>query len=188
MTRSRMLCTWLTMSTILIVSFPVQAHEGHKHDDAPPAVVGDALPRFALESDDFELVGELDGARLRLWLDRRADNAPVPNARIELEVAGTRVVATPDADAYLVTLAAPLPAGRHAVSATLQAGAEADLLAGEVTIVAPATVTAESRAADWTRLLPAGVALLGAGAALGALLARRRPQPVLPRHEQGSHS
>ena len=106
---------------------------GHDHGDEAPAAGGSALPRFAAVSETFELVGVLNGKQLTLYLDRSADNSPVRDAQIELEMAGAKFKAEKHGDAeYEVMLAeAPKP-GVLAITATVTAGAETDLLAGEL--------------------------------------------------------
>lgn len=80
------------------------------HDEATPrAGVAPASPRLLAESETFELVGVLEnGTTLRLWLDRWANNAPVPDARIELEIGSTKIIASPTKNAvgYVATLPA----------------------------------------------------------------------------------
>jgi hypothetical protein len=109
------------------------AGDGHDHGDAAPAATGTALPRFAAVSETFELVGVLAGKQLTLYLDHFADNAPVRGALIELDIAGAKFKAEQHGDdAYEVTLKdAPKP-GVLPITATVTAGGEVDLLAGEI--------------------------------------------------------
>ena len=112
------------------------AGPGHDHDhgDAAPLAAGPANPRFAATSELFELVGVLDGRRITLYLDRTADNAPVTGARIELEIADAKLLAAPRDDVYEVELAAAPRPGVLPVTATVTAGPDVDLLAGELDI------------------------------------------------------
>lgn len=66
------------------------AGDGHDHGEAAPTATGPALPRFAAVSDLFELVGVLNGKQITLYLDRAADNSPVTEAQIELEIGGKK--------------------------------------------------------------------------------------------------
>src|SRR3990167_3228700 len=122
-------------AAVLLVATPAWAGEGHDHGDAAPASVGEALPRFSAVSETFELVGVLSGKQITLSLDRFADNSPVREAQIELEIGGAKLKAVKQAgDAYEVVLAeAPKP-GVLPVTATVTAGNDADLLAGELDI------------------------------------------------------
>lgn len=124
----------LSLAALLLgAGMPALAGEGHDHGDAAPAATGKALPRFAAVSETFELVGVLDGKQVTLYLDRFADNAPVRGAQIELEIAGAKLKAQAHGDdAYEVVLKeAPKP-GVLPITATVTAGSEVDLLAGEL--------------------------------------------------------
>jgi hypothetical protein len=124
----------LSLAAVLLgTGLPAIAGEGHDHGDAAPASTGTALPRFAAVSETFELVGVLDGKQITLYLDRFADNAPVRGAQIELEIAGAKFQAEAHGDdAYeMVLKEAPKP-GVLPITATVTAGAEVDLLAGEL--------------------------------------------------------
>lgn len=149
-----------------------RADDGHDHGDSTPAASGPALPRFDAVSDGFELVGVLDGRRLTLYLDRAADNAPVTDARIELEIAGAQVDVEKhgDEDTFGATLAAAPAPGVLPVTATITAGDEVDLLAGELDLhgTAEAPPRAAHRPAGWIAAA-AAVAL-----ALVALVVVRR--------------
>lgn len=119
----------------LLAAPPARAGEGHDHGAAAPAAGGEALPRFTAESELFELVGVLSGQQVTLYLDRYADNSPVRDAQIELDIGGTTFKAEAHGDGeYEVLLPeAPKP-GVLPITATVTAGKEADLLAGELDI------------------------------------------------------
>ena len=111
------------------------AGEGHDHGETPAASSGPALPRFAAASEIFELVGVVNGKHLTLYLDRYADGSPVKDAKLELELGGVKVpVESHDEGEFEATLAQELRPGSLAVSAMVVAGAESDLLAGELDI------------------------------------------------------
>jgi hypothetical protein len=121
-----------TAAAALLLSPPVRAGEGHDHGEAAPAPTGPALPRFAAVSETFELVGVLDGRQITLYLDRAADNTPVTDAQIELEIAGAKLKAEKHDEVFEVTLAAEPKPGVLPITATVTAGPEIDLLAGEL--------------------------------------------------------
>jgi hypothetical protein len=164
-----------TLSALLVAALltavPAWAGPGHDHGDAAPAAQGQALPRFAAESETFELVGVLSGKQITLYLDRFADNSPVRDAQIELEIGGTKFKAAKQGeDAYEVVLAeAPKP-GVLPVTATVTAGNEADLLAGELDIHQETHADEAAHTHSWTEYggwAAAGIAalvLLGWGA------------------------
>ncbi|RZU00904.1 hypothetical protein [Rivibacter subsaxonicus] len=125
----------LTLAAGLLLVTGARAGDGHDHGDAAPTAAGSALPRFTAISEAFELVGVLDGKQLTLYLDRFADNSPVRGAQLELEIGGAKIKTETHAEGeFEATLAeAPKP-GVLPVTATVIAGAETDLLAGELDI------------------------------------------------------
>jgi len=155
------------------VAPPALADAGHDHGDAPVQAQGAGLPRFAATSDLFELVGIVDGKRLTIYLDRATDNAPVAGAKVELELGGVKVELKSQPDGvFEATLAqAPKP-GVTPVTATVVAGQETDLLAGELKIPEVVAPAATSRARDWKTLAGAAAAGLFALAALVVLVRR----------------
>ncbi|MFI8618269.1 hypothetical protein ACIGHN_22475 [Acidovorax sp. NPDC077693] len=139
------------------------ADAGHDHGDAPATAAGPAMPRFAATSDLFELVGVLDGQKLALYLDHAGDNSPVKEAQLELDIAGTRVPVSRVADGeFQAALAAPLAEGASPVTATVVAGTDTDLLAGEIDVHAAAHAHAEPTGRRNALVAGAVVAVLAA--------------------------
>ncbi len=125
----------LSLATFLFAPGAAQADDGHDHGGAPAAATGPSQPRFAAVSDAFELVGVLNGKQITLYLDRSADNSPVREAQIELEIVGAKFKAAKHGDdEYEVVLAEAPKAGVLPITATITAGKEVDLLAGELDI------------------------------------------------------
>ena len=153
---------------------------GHDHGDSAPSAGRAALPRFAAVSDVFELVGVLNGKQITLYLDRAADNSPVTEAQIELDIAGQKFKAQKQgADEFEVVLTeAPKP-GVLPITATVSAGKDTDLLAGELDIHEAAHSEAAPHAPSWKELAgwaAVGIAALALLAFLGRrLLASRQP-------------
>jgi hypothetical protein len=148
----------------IVVSSPAWAGPGHDHGDATSAAVGQTLPRFSAVSETFELVGVLSGKQITLYLDRFGDNSPVRGAQIELEISGAKFKAEKQGDdAYEVVLpGAPQP-GVLPVTATVTAGNDADLLAGELDIHEEAHADEAAHTHSWTEYagwVAAGVAAL----------------------------
>ncbi len=152
---------------------------GHDHGDSAPAAAGPALPRFAAVSELFELVGVLNGKQITLYLDRVADNSPVTEAKIELEIAGKKFLAQVrqglhGADEFEVVLPeAPKP-GVLPITAMVNAGPDADLLAGEFDIRETAHSHSDEAAQgrSWKRV--AGWAAGGIGVLAALVVAGRR--------------
>ncbi len=154
----------LTLAIGLLLPTGAHPGEGHDHGDAAPAAGGPALPRFTATSETFELVGVLNGKQLTLYLDRFADNSPVKGAQLELEIGGTKIKTEAHADGeFEATLAEAPKEGVLPVTATVIAGAETDLLAGEFDIHDEHSDEAPA-ALGWQRIglwLAAGLVAIG---------------------------
>lgn len=125
----------LLISALATVAF---AGEGHGHDESAPAAGGTAHPRMSAHSDLFELVGVVDKGQMTVYLDRYATNEPVTGARIEYESGSNKGVAQPQADGtYLVKFEALTKPGELPFSFTVTAGADTDLLAGDLHLEDP---------------------------------------------------
>ena len=125
------------------------AGEGHGHGEAPAAAGGPAKPRFTATSEAFELVGVVNGKNITLYLDHAADNSPVKDAKLDLEIGGTKVAVHPRGEGeFDATLAAELQPGVISVTATVVAGAVTDLLAGDVDLHADTHADA-AQGASW---------------------------------------
>ncbi|MFC7478130.1 efflux RND transporter periplasmic adaptor subunit [Dankookia sp. GCM10030260] len=92
-------------ATLLAITAPISAHEGHDDD---PTTTAPARPRIAVHSDLYEVVAVREAPdRLRLWLDRFEGNVPVTAARFEVALGEQTLVAQPEADGTY-GLASPL--------------------------------------------------------------------------------
>lgn len=163
----------LCLAVVLVMCRAAGAADEHGHDHGNEApVTGPALPRFAAASETFELVGVLNGKHITLYLDRAADNTPVTEAQIELEIGGAKLKAQKrGSDEFEVMLASEPQPGLVPVTATVTAGSEVDLLAGEFDIHAAAAVGESARTRSWTRY--AGWAAGAAAGLIGLILIGR---------------
>lgn len=176
------LTAWPLCAALLLLPWlPAHAGGDHDHGDATPtanntAAAGLALPRFAAVSETFELVGVLNGRQLTLYLDRAADNSPVTQAQIELEIGTAKLQATPRGDAYAVELADAPPPGVLPITATVTAGNDMDLLAAELDLHDDDHANAdEATDAPWRRYARwGGTVALGIAAAGGLVIWGRR--------------
>jgi hypothetical protein len=169
----------LSIALMLGLAAPyAAADDGHDHGDETPASAGPALPRFAAATELFELVGVLEGRRLSLYLDHAPDNRPVKDARLELEFNGAPLAVAPRGEGQFEAMLAAAPEeGVVAVTATVMAGNEADLLAGELDIHHDEHV--EAGAATDTKWPAYAVGAAGAAGGLGVaalVLSRVRRQ------------
>ena len=127
----------ICLSTPLLVGTPLaSAGEGHDHGDKASAAVMTARPTITAQSELFEIVGTLQKDELSLLIDRAATNAPVLGAKVEVEFANKQAVAAFHADHgdYSLTDAAMLAklatTGEHALTFTVIAASDSDLLTG----------------------------------------------------------
>jgi hypothetical protein len=137
---------------IAATPFTAWADAGHDDGAAPIAATGSAQPRFTAVSETFELVGVLNGKLLTLYLDRADDNSPVKDAKLEIELADIKLDVKPrGVGEFEATLAQDLKPGVTAVAATVIAGQETDLLAGELDIRENAHADASARSLPWKK-------------------------------------
>jgi RND family efflux transporter MFP subunit len=123
---------------LLVAAVPTATAGGdHDHGPAPAAASTPASPRLTAVSESYELVGILAGNRLTLYLDRRADTAPVTAARIELSIGSASGVAEPLADGTYAFASPQLAEkGEHEVIATITEADRSDLLVAALKIPA----------------------------------------------------
>lgn len=133
--------------------------QDHSHDETPQAATGPASPRFEAHSDLFEVVGVLRGSELSVFVDRYDDNAPVLKAKVELESGATKAVGQfhEDHGDYSFTAASFKKPGNHAITLTVTAGDDMDILAGNLVV----PETSVSHAHPPSRLRQLGVWMLG---------------------------
>ncbi|MBK8766896.1 MAG: hypothetical protein IPM01_20685 [Burkholderiaceae bacterium] len=87
-----------------------------------------------------------------LYLDHSADNRPVKDGRLDIEVGGTKLPTRALGEGvFEAVLSQPLKAGINAVAATVYAQGDTDLLAGELDIHPPTADSTSSRLTHWKR-------------------------------------
>ena len=128
------------------------AHGGEDHGDAAaPAPVASAAPRAQAQSEDFELVAEVQGQALVLFLDRFDSNAPVVGAQVEVDSGGPPAMAAETAPGVYRVAASPwTQPGRHALTVSVQAGDTADLLSATLDVPAAAPAAPAASLASGT--------------------------------------
>lgn len=127
------------ISFAITASFFAYAGPGHDHGDEAPTATGSASPRVSTHSDLFELVGIVKQNKMTIYLDQFGTNEPISKADIEIEIATDKapikVKAVAETDGtFSVTNDILEKAGSYALSFTVSAGKDTDLLAGEVKI------------------------------------------------------
>ena len=171
-----------TLLSGLALAMPSWAGEGHDHGEAVPAAAGAASPRVNSSSDLFELVGVVDRGEMVIYLDRFATNTPVTDAKIEVEIGTEKSMVKGMAEAqpdgtYHFNHAALSQPGTVPVNFTVTAGADTDLLAGDLVIGdAPHDDAAHAPARPWWQWTGVAVAAALVLGALAAWVKRRRRQ------------
>jgi membrane fusion protein, heavy metal efflux system len=116
------------------------AHDGHDHGAPPTPVSTTIAPRIDASSDIFELIGVLRGGRLTLFVDRFITNEPVTDAEIEVETPAGTLKASRNPDGTFALDAGWAKLGEaHNLIITVKAGAEVDVLTGQLKIPAEDT-------------------------------------------------
>ncbi len=167
----------LLTAVLLALSMPLLAHEGHDHGAAAKPADIRLAPRFELRSEGIELVGVLAGKDLIIYLDRAADNAPIPKAQIEIEGQGIKGIATEMADGVYQLPIPPLTqAGKYPLTITVQAGEIVDLLSASLEVGEVAAAVTDAGHSDRRWWFYAGVPLLLLTVGLIVRHLRRQPQ------------
>lgn len=173
---------------LLCLVFPALAFahggEDHRHDEAPASgPAAGAQSRFETATETFEIVGRLQDGELSLLIDRFETNEPVLNGNVEVELNGQKAIARFHADhgdyaiddpAFVKALASP---GKHALTFTVAAGNDMDLLEATMEVAADAQAGAVHAAPgiSLTAAAIAGIILTIVLAAMAIALARREP-------------
>jgi len=167
------------MLVLALLPVSVFADEGHGGHGTPSSALPAALaPRVEAQSENFELVGVLEGGKLTLYLDRFATNEPVTDAAIEIESGAFKATAQPGGEGvYTVPADTLTKPGQYPLVFTIRAANETDLLTGTLGVPPPPGAT--SHLHDWTEWLVwiAGALVMLAG--MGWLV-RRRMAPKAP--------
>jgi hypothetical protein len=159
---------FIALTWILCAS--VWAHGDDDHGDQPhPTAAPSAVISSESASSDFEVLAQMDGELLTIFLNRFADNSPVSKAVLEVESASFKGTLKPSsAGVYQVAAPALSKPGEHALVISLRAGEQSDLLETRLLVAAAEVHTEEKAMTYWW---------LGLGGALVVLvlvvLARR---------------
>ncbi|GEL42879.1 hypothetical protein MEX01_34700 [Methylorubrum extorquens] len=187
----------LASAGLCLTGLPSRAGGGddHTHATAPVAVATQGVPRIALQSDLYEVVGTLQDLRLTLHVDQTDDNEPVINATVTVTLGDVPVNATPTpGGTYVVASSRLAEPGPVDVVVSISAPAGDDLLIGSLAIPGlegDAVTQALSghdhgsivdRAREAVAPLHRGqtwvLGIFAAGLGLGLLLRSRRARPV----------
>lgn len=123
---------------LLFCATSLMAHEGEDHGAPPPLPPQTLAPRASAVTEAFEVVAVLDGKTLLIYLDHFATNAPIGNARVEVEGAGLKgFLRANGVGTYLLNIAKAIPPGKHPLTITIDAADTTDLLIATLEIPQP---------------------------------------------------
>ena len=130
-----------TLSTGIALASPgAHGPNGEHLDAAPTAGATSSAPRFEAKSENYELVGRLQGGEFSMFINRFATNEPVDQAKVEVELGQLKAAALYHSDQgdYAVAdekfLAELGKKGSHALVITILDGKESDLLDGTLEV------------------------------------------------------
>lgn len=170
-----------SLATSLAWAAPGAHGPGGEHLDAPAAAgTRAAAPRIEARSEDFELVGLLQGGELSILINRFETGEPVLGAVVEVESGKLKARAPFHGDhgdyavadeAFVKAVSRP---GAHPIVVTVTAGKDADLLEGTLNVPAADSDPAAA-ALPWRWGAAAAIAALFAAAGAWVIRRRRRP-------------
>lgn len=177
-----LLLSGFALSTGIAVASPgAHGPNGEHLDAAPTAGATSSAPRIEAKSENYELVGRLQGGEFSMFINRFATNEPVDQAKVEVELGQLKAPAPYHSDQgdYAVAdekfLAELGKKGAHALVITILDGQESDLLDGTLEVGATqATAKTAHAHGDENALLFSALAIaaLAAVGGLGWLLGR----------------
>ena len=156
-----------TLFGILLLALlpsPVLAHgdEDHSADTKSKAVATTPTTggqRWEISSPEVELLGILQDGKLTLYADHYASNAPLLDAKIELESGGRTVQAEAAADgSYRIAADWLKQPGKHEVVVSVRAGELQDLLISSLEIPAATPAVHARTWLSYAKWLAGGVA------------------------------
>ena len=170
----------LLILVLCLISLLAQAHGDEDHGAAPATVAIGGAPRIVTHSDLFELVGIVENGAITLYLDRFADNSPVTDAKIEVEVGAEKGVATVNSNGtYRFPAKAFAEPSEMPVTFTVSAGNDSDLLAGDLVVADEHTESAAKSSNLFTnKRLIGGLIIVLLLIVASVLIRKRRHQTV----------
>ena len=173
---NKLLSSLILSGVFFISTSSVFAHgdEDHSGGTKPAAVSSTGMPTAEAKSEDFELLAQMKGNTLQVYLDRYRDNSPVEKARIEVESGAVKaqLKATSPGE-YSVEVPALSTVGEHALVFTIIAGEQSDLLEATLKVAKPA-LTEEHASTSGTGKWWLGVGLAGIVALAFIVIRQRR--------------
>ena len=165
------------LATVLAAAPPVRAggdsSDGHSHGPAAAPVTTPMAPRAVAATEEFEVVAILDGKQLLVYVDRFATNAPVTQAKVEIDGAGLKGLARETAPGvYAMNITKPMSPNKYPLTIGIEVGDTADLLTAALDI--PHADEAAEHAPWWRQWWIGMTAVLLILTVVAGWVARRR--------------
>lgn len=143
----------LLLLFLILPSVSTFAHEGHDHGEAARSATSPASPRVVATSEQYQLVGIVEGEVLVIYLDRFSDNAPVTSAALEVTIDDASAKAELQKNGTYEIVSSHLKqAGSHEILVSVMDGANTDLLVGSLGIPTSIRETAGFDHTLWAHL------------------------------------
>lgn len=170
--------TFFVTAVLAASSLSAWAHGGEDHGDegkTRPAPTSGAAPRAIAQTEEFELVAVLEGKTLMLTLDRFASNAPVIDAKLDIDGGAVKGVAKQVAPGvYALAGEGFVAPGKYPLAIAVETDTAADLMTTTLELAVPAAEPPHTHAAGEWIVWGSAAALLLAGG--GLIVMRRRKQ------------
>ncbi|UUE95118.1 hypothetical protein [Comamonas thiooxydans] len=164
------------LSTGIALASPgAHGPNGEHLDAAPKAGATSSTPRLEAKSENYEIVGRLQGGELSMFINRFASNEPVDQAKVEVELGPLKAPAPYHSDQgdYAVAdekfLSELGKKGSHALVITILDGQDSDLLDGTLEVGATQATAEAAHAHGEDNALLFGALAIAALAAVGGL-------------------
>ncbi|MBA4784068.1 MAG: HlyD family efflux transporter periplasmic adaptor subunit [Rhizobiales bacterium] len=147
----------LFLFSMIIVPPHSLAHEGHDHGEKKPeSTVAVGGPRFAVESSLFQLVGQANGKKLTLYLDRFDNNSPIEGALIDITAGVDNQIAEEvSPGTYALSADWVAKSGTHDLIVSITANDDADLILAQLVVPETEVIANDHALAWWKIYLPA---------------------------------
>lgn len=154
---------------VTLIAFPLpifaggDSSDGHSHAPTAPVPVSQSVtPRAVAATEEFEVVAILEGKKLLVYVDRFASNEPVAQAKVEIEGAGLKGIASETTPGtYVLEIATAIPQAKHPLTISIEAGDTVDLLSATLDTSAPVDNVMHAHGwSEWAAWILSGSLLL----------------------------
>jgi membrane fusion protein, heavy metal efflux system len=183
----------LVLALLISAAPAVTAHEGHDLEPAQASGASRTQPRLAIDSEAYELVAVVEGARLVIYLDGFGDNSPVTDAQIMVTINEEIVAAESAGDGTYIAFSKLFERGGLVEFVfDIKAPNSDDLMIGKLSLVSAPAPNATVGLVPWYAQVFSAFRhgaedhswlmslMLLSGLALGLAIKRRRHAHIVP--------